>query len=179
MPRRLLRGPHHVQLSNSHFKVYSDYDLYIIEILTDIHTGIHHNTSGRSLTSSGSGSISPCSIVPNQHPFQSAMSAFTDVSPVQLTFHLFTNHVINEEEFEKAEKLDSNPGNHSVEFNMKILMKVYHILKENPKKINGVCSALEKFNKQRAQKLAEDSDSCRLQYRIYTIGTTTYRQQCP
>lgn len=98
----------------------------------------------------------------SSHPFRSAMSEFTDVSPAKLAFYLFSKNVIDTVDYEQTNmKLsESNePGYDPEELNVKILTKVYHVLKENPEKIYAVCSALEKFKDKReiVQKLASDS----------------------
>lgn len=101
----------------------------------------------------------------SNHPFQSAMSEFTDVSPAKLAFYLFSKDVIAYVDYEQTNmKLSesSDLGYDEEELNVALLAKVYRVLKENPQKIDAVCSALEKFKDKRdtIQKLASDSKIC-------------------
>lgn len=102
----------------------------------------------------------------SNHPFQSAMSEFTDVSPAKLAFYLFSKNVIENVDYEQTNmKLSesNDPGYDSEELNVALLAKVYRVLKENPKKIDAVCSALEKFKDKKdiVRKLAIDSKICK------------------
>lgn len=119
-----------------------------------MYSGMHNNISGASSTSDPSSPAWP--II---HPFQSAMADFTDVSPTQLAFYLFTQGIITDEEWESANQSEAAP----VEVTMKILMKVNRIIKETPQKIGAVCTALERFEgkKNIVKKLAKDSESCK------------------
>jgi hypothetical protein len=95
------------------------------------------------------------------------MSEFTNISPAKLAFYLFSKNVIAYGDYEQAyTKLSesNNPGYDPEELNVTLLSKdlVYRVLKEDPEKIDAVCSALEKFKDKRdtVQKLASDSKIC-------------------
>lgn len=123
-------------------------------------------SSGQSSLSTRSEPIKPVMMSSSHHPFQSAMSEFTDVSPGKLAFYLFSKNVIEMADYEQTNmKLsESSISDYdSEELNMALLTKVYHVLKENPEKINAVCSALEKFKDKKdiIQKLAIDSKICK------------------
>ena len=113
--------------------------------------------------------LSSCSSI--SHPFQLAMAEFTDVSSVKLAFYLFTQGIITEETQEDINESASKPGSDSEELNMKLLMKVHRIIKENPLKIGAVCTALEKLKDKKdvAKKLAKDSESRKFQYNIQKL----------
>ena len=101
----------------------------------------------------------------SNHPFQSAMSEFTDVSPAKLAFYLFSRNVnacVDYEQTNMKLSESSDPGYDPEELNVTLLAKVYRVLKENPQKIDAVCSALERFKdkKDTIQKLASDSKIC-------------------
>ena len=128
----------------------------------NLNPGIHHNISGRSLASSTSEPLSPRS---TNHPFQSAMVEFIDVSPVKLAFLLVSKGIIKEDDYEDIKESASRPGSDPEELNMDLLMRVNRIVKESPLKISDVCAALERLKgkKDIAGKLAKDSELCKLQ----------------
>lgn len=97
----------------------------------------------------------------SEHPFRSTMSDFTNVQPKKLAFYLFSKGVIKEEDYQQTIRLVTDPNSDPEEINMDNLMKAYDVLKNTPIKIGDVCSALEKLNKEIAQKLAADSELCK------------------
>ena len=128
----------------------------------NLNPGIHHNISGRSLASSTSEPLSPRS---TNHPFQSAMAEFIDVSPVKLAFHLVSKGIIKDDVYEDIKESASRPESDPEELNMDLLTRVNCVIKENPLEISDVCAALEKLKgkKDIARKLAKDSELCKLQ----------------
>ena len=118
-------------------------------------TGLQHNTSGRSLSSTAS---EPSLTIDT---FQSVMSEFTHVSPGKMAFYFFSNHLISYNEYKQFKKLSKNPDSDAEDINMDLLMKVYQVVVDDPSKIDAVYSALEKLKKDVAQKPIKDSEMCK------------------
>ena len=94
------------------------------------------------------------------------MAEFIDVSPVKLAFHLVSKGIIQDIEYANIKASESQPGADPEMLNMDLLMRVNHIIKENPHKSSDVCAALERLKDKKdiAKKLAKDSESCKFQY---------------